>query len=262
MADIWNAETYTTFLSLRTKPAQDLLFAIPTSFMPEYVIDLGCGTGNSTIILKERWPKAKVTGLDSSLAMLKVAKETYPQLEFMEGDMTHFTPLEKVDCIFSNAALHWASDHGTIIPRLLSLLNPKGILAIQIPNNFHLPSHQVTIQLLEDEQKWRPLLETLRYGYLTQPYYHADTYYDLFTKANVSQTQLWETVYVQEMANHQAIFNWVQGTGLRPILSKMDKADQAAFEKAYVAAISEAYPKQSNGKVLLPFQRLFMVAML
>lgn len=259
MTDIWNAETYKKFIDLRSKPAKDLLFSIPDSFVPKLVYDLGCGPGNSTILLQQRWPHARIIGIDSSQDMLKEAKATYSDLEFTLGDIAHFAPLEKPDCIFANASLQWVSDHEALIPRLLGLLKPQGILAIQMPNNFHYPSHQTSIRLLENNKAWQPLLKTVRYGHLTHPFYQAAYYYDLLAQSGAASIQLWETEYFQEIESHQAIFSWVQGTGLRPILSQMEKADQSAFEKAYVAEISKAYEVQKNGKILLPYKRLFMV---
>jgi trans-aconitate 2-methyltransferase len=261
MADIWDAKTYAKFLDLRTKPARDLLFAIPDSLAPKEVCDLGCGPGNSTILLKERWPHARVVGLDSSRDMLAEAEKNYPQLEFRAGDLAQFNPAKKMDCIFANAALQWVGHHEVLLPKLLSHLNPGGVLAVQIPNNFHCPSHQVTVDLLERHPKWRPLLQSLRYGRLDRPFYDVSWYYDVLTEAKATHIQIWETEYIQEVGNHQGIFNWVQGTGLRPILTQMDEADQQEFEKAYVEAVTIAYPTQKNGKVLLPFRRLFMIAM-
>lgn len=260
MIDIWKAEAYAKFLDARTKPAKDLLFAIPESFNPKIVYDLGCGPGNSTIILKERWSDAKVIGLDSSLDMLKEARITYPNIEFIEGDLASFTPKEKIDCIFANASIQWISEHDKLIPRLLSFLKPNGVLAIQIPNNFHHPSHQVTIRLLDQHEKWHHLLTELRYSHLSKPFYDATDYYNLFNHAGVQHIQLWETEYLQEMNDHQSIFDWVQGTGLRPILSKMEKSERKEFEKAYITAIEREYSFQKNGKILFPFLRLFMIA--
>jgi trans-aconitate 2-methyltransferase len=102
MANFWNAKVYNQFLNLRTRPARDLLFAIPNSFQPETVYDLGCGPGNSTILLKDRWPHAKIIGLDSSLDMLEQAKVSYPDIDFIEGDIAHFSPTEKIECLYQS----------------------------------------------------------------------------------------------------------------------------------------------------------------
>lgn len=259
MADIWNPQTYSQFLDIRTRPARDLLSVIPTSFQPDTVYDLGCGPGNSTILLKHRWPNAKIVGLDSSDAMLEEARTAYPDITFIHGDIVHFTPDKKVDCLFANASLQWVDDHQTLIPSLLQCINPDGIFGVQMPNNFHLPTHQVTLRILQNNASWQPLLKKLRYGLLTQPLYNISWYYDLLTSLGMRALQCWETTYYHEMPDYQAILNWVKGTGLRPVLSFMNIDDQTTFAEVYLKAIAEAYPLQANKKILLPFTRLFMV---
>ena len=223
MSDTWNAKIYSQFLNFRTRPAQDLLAAIPDSFQPKTVYDLGCGPGNSTILLKQRWPHARIVGLDSSLNMLKEAKAAYPELDFVEDDIASFTLTQKIDCLFANASFQWLNQHEILIPKLLGLLNPGGVLAIQMPNNFHSPMHQVSIRILHSQENWRHLLNHLRYGFLSEPVYKVPWYYELLTKSGISQLLLWETQYFQEMAGYHEIFEWVKGTNLRLVLSHMDQ---------------------------------------
>ncbi len=259
MTDAWNAKTYSQFLDLRTRPARDLLAAIPHSFQPKVVYDLGCGPGNSTILLKERWPHAKITGLDSSLDMLDQAKAAHPDIHFVKGDIAHFSPTEKIDCLFANASLQWLDEHEVLMAKLLQLLNPDGAFGFQMPNNFHSPSHQITLKILQSNTAWQPLLNKLRYGILTKPFYKLPWYYDLLTKLGARSLQFWETEYFQEMSHYQGIFDWVKGTGLRPVLSAMDTENQTLFSDAYVEAIANEYPMQANNKILLPFKRIFMI---
>src|SRR5215472_5948603 len=126
MKTAWNVKNYSQFLDLRTRPARDLLSAIPDSFQPHIVYDLGCGPGNSTILLKNRWPQANIIGLDSSSAMLQEAKTSYPDTHFIKGDIASFSPAEKIDCLFANASLQWLDQHEILIPKLLQLLSPGG----------------------------------------------------------------------------------------------------------------------------------------
>jgi len=260
MANSWDAKIYSQFLDLRTRPARDLLSAIPDSFQPKTVYDLGCGPGNSTILLKDRWPHAKIVGLDSSSDMLEEAKKIYPDIDFIKGDIADFSPLEKVDCLFANASLQWLDKHEVLIPKLLQLLNSGGVFGIQMPNNFHSPSHQVTIKILQGRETWQPFLKNLRYGMLTEPFYKIPWYFDLLTKFGANSLQFWETEYFQEMSSYQGIFDWVKGTGLRPVLSAMDAETKIQFAHAYVEAITKEYPLQENNKILLPFRRVFIVA--
>jgi Trans-aconitate methyltransferase len=259
MTDNWNAKNYSQFLDLRTRPTCDLLAAIPDDFQPKTVYDLGCGPGNSTSLLKNRWPHAKVIGIDSSLNMLERAAATYLDITFVQSDIANFSLIEKADCLFANASLQWLDEHETLIPKLFQYLTANGVLAIQMPNNFHTPMHQITVHILQNHTTWKPLLKNLRYSVLTKPFYHLPWYYDLLIKAKAKNLQLWETEYFQEMPNHQAIFDWVKGTALRPILSAMDESNTAQFTKAYIEAIANNYPLQANRKVLMPFKRLFML---
>lgn len=255
----WDANIYSEFLDLRTRPAKDLLAAIPMQFNPKVVYDLGCGPGNSTILLKQRWPVAKVIGVDNSENMLLAAKQKYAEIEFHYADIAAFSPAAKVDCVFANASLQWLGEHDKLFPKLLNFVNPQGFLAIQMPNNFHTPGHQRTLEILEANTKWQPLLKKLRYGKLNKPFYDLKFYYDLLID-KVNYLQLWETTYFQELRDHQAIFNWVSGTALSAILPAMTEADCVEFAVQYVKAIAKDYPLQANTKVILPFTRMFIVA--
>ncbi|NNM58501.1 MAG: methyltransferase domain-containing protein [Legionellales bacterium] len=259
MSNFWHATTYSQFIDLRTRPAIDLLAILPQTLQPQIIYDLGCGPGNSTILLKNRWPEAKVTGIDSSPNMLEKAHKDYPNLHFIEADIEHFTVNEKIDLICANASLQWVDNHQQLFPRLISFLSESGALAIQMPNNFHAPSHQITLNILKNNIRWQPLIKQLRYGVLTQPFYDAKNYYDLLTEAGLDNLHIWETEYFQEMADYHAIFDWVKGTGLRPVLSMMDQSQQSIFTEVYLDQLSHEYPLQKNGKILLPFRRLFMV---
>jgi len=255
----WNTEIYSKFLTLRTRPAQDLLAGIPDTLTPKLVYDLGCGPGNSTIILQNRWPLAKVIGVDSSAEMLHSAQLTYPALEFSQGTIEDFSVTDKPDCLFANASLHWLKQHDELIPRLFGLLNTNGVLAIQIPNNFHSATHQVILTVLRAHPKWQTLSQHLIYGPLEHPLFSAESYYSILSKLNAASIRLWETTYFQEMPHYQAILDWVSGTVLRPILSNMDPDNRLQFSNEYLEAISQAYDTQTNGKILLPFKRLFML---
>jgi len=255
----WNVKIYGQFLDLRTRPARDLLSVIPNSFQPKVVYDLGCGPGNSTILLKNRWPHAKIIGLDSSLDMLEEAKKSYSDIEFIQEDIANFSPAEKVDCLFANASLQWLDHHEILIPKFLQSLNQDGVLGIQMPNNFHSPLHQATVKILQSHNHWRLYLKKLRYGILIKQLYKLSWYYDLLTKSGAHSLQIWETEYFQEMASYQEIFDWVKGTGLRPVLSAMDAETQNEFSRAYVEMVAKEYPLQVNHKILLPFRRIFMI---
>lgn len=260
MSCTWNVESYSEFLEIRTRPARDLLAVIPDSFHPATVVDLGCGPGNSTILLKERWPEADVSGLDSSPEMITAARAAYPDIFFVEITIEDFKPEHGVDCLFANASLQWVQQHETVIPKLFSYVKDGGVFGIQMPNNFHQPAHQVTINILQHHPQWKSLTNKLLFGEMQKPLYYLPAYYDIFMNAGASHVLLWETEYYQEMSDYDGIFDWVKSTALRDMLAAMDQNNQQAFRALYIEAISKSYSRQNNHKVLLPFKRVFVVA--
>lgn len=259
---MWSAKIYAEFLDLRTRPVRELLNAIPSGFMPKVVYDLGCGPGNSTILLKQRFDDADITGIDSSIDMIKEAAAQYPDLHFKQMAIEEFNPLKKVDLIFANASMQWVSQHEVLFSRLCAMLNSGGIIAIQIPNNFHAPTHQLVLRLFEMQQTWQIFLKKLIYGRLTKPLYDPFFYYDVLVNVGCREVLCWETDYFQEMDNHEAIFHWMSGTTLRFILTSMDSVSGGQFASAYIETLRNAYPMQANGKILLPYKRLFMIGMM
>ena len=201
--NFWKADIYSRFLEARTRPARDLLAAVPESLNPKLIYDLGCGPGNSTILLKQRWPDAKVIGVDSSVDMLQQARSEYNNIDFIEADIAQFSVPEKIDLIFSNAAIQWLPNHENLIGQLSNNLNKNAMLAIQMPNNFHCPSHQSAIKILQNNASWKKLLTKLRYGPLTEPLYKINNYYDFFITAGLTDIDLWETEYFQEIFSKQ-----------------------------------------------------------
>lgn len=255
----WNPHVYAKFLESRTRPARDLLAAFPVNFQPKLVYDLGCGPGNSTALLKARWPEAVVIGLDNASAMIEEAKQNCPDISFIKADIESFSPDRKADCLFANASLHWLPNHETLFPKLFAWIAKEGMFGIQMPNNFHLPGHQAAIHVLEKRTAWRPLLGYLLYGKLSEPFYKLDNYYHTLAKAGVKEIQLWETTYFHEMETHQDIFDWLKGTALQSVLFAMDLSSKIEFQREYLNALAAKYPVQFNNKILFPFHRIFLL---
>jgi trans-aconitate 2-methyltransferase len=257
--DIWDPSTYAQYLELRTRPARDLLAAIPDGFAPKIVYDLGCGTGNSTALLEARFPESRVMGLDTSHNMLEIARQTYPQVLFVEHDFMDLSAFPKADFLMANASFQWIQDHAGLIPLLKEALRPGGMLAIQMPNNFHAPTHQTIINILKNNVEWMYILAHLKFGLLKAPLYDLGSYYDYFTGAGLLDVTCWQTTYFQEMTSTRDIFQWIKGTALRPVLARLDEKDQVTFEALYLEEIEKHYHVQENGLLLMPFQRVFVV---
>lgn len=252
----WNPQLYRQFEAERTRPARELLARIPTQTITR-ATDLGCGPGNSTELLLKAWPEAQITGLDSSEAMLAEARKRLPQCRFIQSDFRCWQAESPQQVIYANASLQWVDSHETLLPRLVNQLAEGGSLAIQMPDNLDEPSHRLMREVAA-RTPWRDAIApdaSKRKQLLS-----AGRYYDLLTGAGC-EVDIWRTTYYHRMADVQAISRWLRATGLRPFLSALDEQAQKDFLTAYEEALSDAYPCQENGEILLAFPRLFIVAM-
>jgi trans-aconitate 2-methyltransferase len=250
----WDAELYLRFANERTQPVIDLIARISLSH-PGRIVDLGCGPGNSTAILHQCWPKADIVGLDSSKEMISAASRAYPEWTWVEGDIATWTAATPFDLVFSNAALHWVSNHAELIPRLLRQVHPQGALAIQMPAHFQSPVHQLLLDIARDpawHYSMQGAIDAIGVG-------RPSFYYDLL-QPHASKIDIWETEYIHLMDGPQAILEWIRGTGLRPFLEALESEEQAVrFQQLLLSGLATAYPTQKDGRVLFPFRRLFTV---
>jgi trans-aconitate 2-methyltransferase len=248
----WDDQQYLEFADERTRAARELLARVPLG-APERVIDLGCGPGNSTALLRARYPKARLLGLDDSPEMLARARVELPDVRFIEADAASFAFDEPQDLLFANAVLHWLPDHAQLIPRLFSQLAPGGVLALQMPNNFDQPSHAAMRSL---PGPWAERIAAVRArGRLGS----ASFYYDLLAR-DAAHVDIWQTTYEHVLADAPTIVEWVKGTGLRPYLDALLPGERAPYLEAYTTALDSAYPARVDGKRLFSFPRFFVVA--
>jgi trans-aconitate 2-methyltransferase len=254
MAD-WNASLYLTFEDERTRPARDLLARVPLA-APARAVDLGCGPGNSTELLAERWPQVRLIGLDTSDDMLAAARRRLPHASFEKADLALWTAPEPVDLIFANAVLQWVSDHDALLPRLAQQLAPGGVLAAQMPDNLDEPSHRLMRETAADGPWARKLGDAAGIRHeIGSP----AAYYDLL-RPHASGVDIWRTTYFHPLEGPDAIITWLSATGLKPFLDPLDANERDAFLASYRARIARAYPTCGDGRVLLAFPRLFIVA--
>lgn len=254
MAD-WNPALYSRFEDERTRPARELLARVPLG-RAQRVVDLGCGPGNSTELLVQRYPDAEVVGVDNSPAMLESARQRLPGVRFELADIAAWQPAQAPDLIYANAVLQWVPGHETLFPRLLSLLAPGGVLAVQMPDNWDEPTHAAMRDVarlpafaaaIGDPAK-------LRIGRLP-----LTAYYDLLAR-DAQEVDAWHTVYQHRMDSPAAIVEWVSATGLKPFVAPLDAQQRAAYLAEYERRIAAAYPVRADGRLLLAFPRLFVVA--
>jgi trans-aconitate 2-methyltransferase len=251
----WDPDRYAKFLDERTQPSRDLCARIPLA-APGRVLDLGCGPGNSTRVLRERWPGAELAGLDSSREMIAQARACCPEGTWILADAATFEPEGDWDVVFSNAALQWLPDHERLLPRLMGWLAPGGCLAVQMPARGASP-FRASLQAVAQRPRWREALAGCT-GTLT--FLGARAYYDLLVPV-AARLDLWETTYHHVLDSHQGLVDWYAGTGMRPYLDRLaDPADREAFQAEVLDGCIEEYPVAADGKVLMPFKRLFFVA--
>jgi trans-aconitate 2-methyltransferase len=252
---MWNPNQYQKFAGERDRPFFDLLARVENPDA-KHVADLGCGTGSLTAKLLEKFPNAKIFGVDSSAQMLeKSAPLQNPRLEFVLADLSAWQPQNPLDVIVSNAALQWLEDHETLIPKLANLLESGGVLAVQMPINFEQPSHTILRDLTSSET-WKPHLKAFS-SKLRSPKPAA---WYIQTLSNLGfKVDAWETTYHHVLQGENAVLEWVKGTALRPVLNALEPELHAGFLEELGTQYQTVYPKETLG-TLFAFNRLFFVA--
>jgi len=250
----WNPGQYLKFGAERTRPAVDLCAQIPGS--PRRILDLGCGPGNSTAVLRDRWPEAELAGLDSSPEMIAQARASHPAGTWILAGAESHQPAAPLDLVFSNAVLQWLPDHARLLPRLMGWLAPGGCLAVQVPAKGG-TKLRGALAAVAGRPRWQEAMA----GAGGAMYFHeAEFYYDLLAPG-ADRVDLWETIYHHPLASHQALIEWFEGTGMRPYLERLpDAAARTEFKAEVLEACRGDFPAAADGKVLMPFKRLFFVA--
>jgi len=250
----WNPEQYLQFKSERTQPSIDLIYRIDQAD-PKSIIDIGCGPGNSSQVLVNRWPKSKITGLDSSAEMINKAKQDYPNQEWIIADVSTYEFESKFDIVFSNAAIQWVPNHEELLTKFRGLLSGSGAIAIQIPQFWDMPLGKI-IDNTAKVDRWKTRTEAVSNLFTIHNYsFYYDILSDLF-----NSIEIWETHYMHILNNHVSILEMMRSTGLKPYLERLNSdSDANDFEEIVLNEIMKTYPIQKNGKVILPFKRLFFI---
>lgn len=250
--DNWNSAQYLKFENERTRPAHDLAFAL-TVPAPRKVLDVGCGPGNSTAVLRQRFPDAEILGVDNSADMIARARNRCPDMEFryqnIDSGFSGFPG--RYDVIYSNACLHWIPDHKTLLPNMLKTLNPGGVLAVQMPVHQNMPMYCALAEMAADSP-WTAMISGIHNFHSLTP----EEYYDFFAALPV-KFSLWETGYFQIMDGVAGILEWYRGSGLRPYLAALPETEHEAFLDELRKRLSVLYPLRPDGKILQRFPRLF-----
>lgn len=249
----WDPDRYLTYADERGRPFVELVARVAAE-QPARVVDLGCGPGNLTALLADRWPGAEVVGLDSSPEMIEAARRAGLRVAFDVADLREWAPpAESVDVLVSNATLQWVPGHLDLLPRLVQAVRPGGWFAFQVPGNFGEPSHTLRAELAD-----RPPYSAHTRGIAT-PASHDPVVYLEALEALGCEVDAWETTYLHVLTGEDPVFTWVSGTGARPTLQALPEDLRAEFERDFKSHLREAYPAR-DGRVVLPFRRVFVVA--
>jgi trans-aconitate 2-methyltransferase len=257
----WQPAQYLQYAGERLRPAVDLLARIALDH-PRTIVDLGCGAGNVTRLLEERWPEARVVGVDSSPEMLdeaRAATANDPRCRFVTADLATWQPDAPVDLVYSNAALHWLPDHAALFARIAGMVAPGGVLAVQMPDNFREPSH-MTIADIARSARWRTKLGSI----VREPPVAAPADYLSWLAPLMTGVDVWLTEYLQVLPpradGEHPVASWTKGTWLVPFMAALDERERAEFLREYMRQLTVAYPPRDDGSTLFPFRRLFIVA--
>ncbi len=247
----WNADKYLQFENERTQPCIDLANRISAA-EPKTVIDLGCGPGNSTNVLRTVFPDSDILGIDNSQNMIDKAAETHPDIHFKLCGVREIAG--NYDLIFSNACLQWLDDHDSLIKFLMGRLNEGGILAVQMPMNGEEPLYKII----------RDVVDSSAFDFSSVCFEKNDVlapenYFDILSTCSAG-FHIWETVYYHTVKSHEQLLDWVRATRLRPYLEALDDKNRTAFEAEILNRARKAYPFTANGSILFRFRRLFFTA--
>lgn len=251
----WNAAHYLKFGDERTRAAADLAARVRLE-SPRTIVDLGCGPGNSTQILKARWPDADILGLDNSPEMIAAAKQSFPEQKWLLADVSVWKPPRPVDLVYSNAALQWLKDHAALMRHLFGMVATGGALAFQIPSSTF-ATVRTLIHDISTMPAWNARMDRARHAITMES---PSFYYDALA-AGATRLDIWETEYHHVLNSKAAIVDWISSTGLRPFLAALDNdAERQGFLAELHRRVADAYESRADGQVLFPFRRTFVIA--
>ncbi|MEM8671511.1 MAG: methyltransferase domain-containing protein [Planctomycetota bacterium] len=251
----WNASHYLRYGSERTRAASDLVARINLD-TPRDIVDIGCGPGNSTSLLRERWPESNVLGIDNSPEMIDAARTAFPNGNWLLCDASDWSPPHPFELVYSNAALQWLPNHGELVSRLFASVATGGVLAFQIPSATYATIRELIFEISRKAQ-WDARMSEPR-SILTME--SPEFYYDALVKSAVS-LDLWETEYMHVLESKTAIVDWIASTGLRPFLEVLDsESERNEFTIDLQRRVDAEYETRSDGKVIFPFRRTFVIA--
>jgi trans-aconitate 2-methyltransferase len=255
----WNPTQYQRYSDERSRPFHELVDRISVDpIAVKAAVDLGCGPGDLTATLCDRWPNAQVIGVDNDANMLVSAGAlASDRLSFASGTAQGWRPAVPVDVVVSNATLQWVPGHLAMLPHLLTTVRPGG-WSFQVPGNLDDPHHQ-EIRSLYRSKPWSDIPAVKELPERTHGSHTATEYLDVLATL-CSHIDGWETTYIHILQGDDPVLEWVKGTALRPVLAALQTDEaRAAFLAQLAPRLRAAYPSSAWGTPF-PFKRVFVVS--
>ena len=250
----WDPEKYNQFKNIRYKPFFDLTGFIRDDDL-DFAVDIGCGTGEQTKILSEKFPQTDFLGIDSSPEMLLQSKAfENPNLRFEQNTVEQFIAHHanlKWSLVFSNAALQWSDDHASLFPQLISLLSDTGQFAVQMPVQGENLLNKLLISLAQE----KPFADYLKGWKRESPLLNIDQYADIMFRNGLHEIQILQKVYPIIADDSQKLLDFISGSALIPYLERMTKSEQEQFLVEYKSRIEKAFRKYP---AIYAFKRLLL----
>jgi len=127
-------KTILKLIPMYSEMINSMISAIPFEISDKFkVLDLGCGTGNVTKAVKERFPMSKISCIDIAENMIQMAKiklEGYSDIEYYTEDFSEFNFEGAYDVVVSSLALHHIrtdEDKKKFYSRIYDVLKPGGL---------------------------------------------------------------------------------------------------------------------------------------
>jgi len=154
----WDAKDYHKSSSEQKKWGLELLDKIALSGS-ELVLDIGCGDGKLTAEIARRVPHGSVLGIDKSEDMIRFTGELYhpkvfPNLRFILLDACNLNFHQEFDVVFSNAVLHWVSDHPSVLEGITKSLRHGGKVIAQMGGKGNASGILRVLDTLIHGEKW------------------------------------------------------------------------------------------------------------
>lgn len=213
------------------------------SFVPEVVLDLGCGTGHGAAALAARWPGARVIALDASPAMLEKAghREGAARIEWLLADAEAVPlPDASIDLVFSNLLLPWCEDLDAVFEEVARILKPRGLFTFTTfgPDTY-----------AELRAAWRSADSAPR----VHPFTDMHDLGDGLVRARLAEPVLDVSRYTLTYATVEALMRDLRSTGAQ---NATHGRSRAFTGRGRLEAMAEAYESFRTGGVLPATQEI------